>query len=55
MSKIKTLLYIIMKFPQATSSVKWLKGEKTFSKTISVLVLKALIWLEIQPVISIPA
>jgi len=30
----------IIKFPWTTSWVKWLKGEKTISKTISVLVLK---------------
>jgi hypothetical protein len=44
----------IIKFSQSTSWVKWFKGEKTnISKTISVLILRVLIWLEIlQSVIS---
>jgi hypothetical protein len=35
----------MMKFSQAISQVKWLSGEKTnISKTISVLVLRVLVW-----------
>jgi hypothetical protein len=41
----------IMKFSQAISQVKWLNREKTnISKTISVLVLRMLIWIStVQP------
>jgi hypothetical protein len=36
----------MMKFSQAISRVKWFSGEKTnVSKTISVLVLRVLVWL----------
>jgi hypothetical protein len=35
----------MMKFSRAISRVKWLSGEKTnVSKTISVLVLRVLVW-----------
>jgi hypothetical protein len=37
---------ILMKFSRAISRVKWLSGEQTnVSKTISVLVLRVLVWL----------
>jgi hypothetical protein len=38
-----------MKFSRAISRVKWLSGEKTnVSKTISVLVLRVLVWLWLE-------
>jgi hypothetical protein len=41
----------MIKFSQATSRVRWLKGKKTnISRTISILILRVLMWLEFQPV-----
>jgi hypothetical protein len=51
------MLQNLMKFSQAISQVKWLNGEKTnVLKTISVLVLRLLIWIWLgtQPVLFIP-
>jgi hypothetical protein len=46
----------IIKFSRATSRVKWLNDEKTnVSRTISILVLRVLKWLESPSVLYIPA
>jgi hypothetical protein len=45
----------MMKFSQAISQVKWLGGEKTnILKTISVLVLRVLVWLVFETLVFSP-